>query len=150
MKRIPVPVMAVVVIGLLSPREVSANVLGICAHHWDLDKKIASCIEASKSTSYPWILQWVYRELARAYHCWTAETGNDGTKHGATFHVDSATMLAGRPAALGEKLLAVGHRLVLQRRAHGVVPPVEEAEHGDGGDDLDDLLLAPVLAQLFE
>jgi hypothetical protein len=33
----------------------------------DLDRKIASCIEASKSTSYPWILHWVYRELARAH-----------------------------------------------------------------------------------
>jgi len=67
MKRIPVPVMAGAVIALLSPGEASANVLGTCAHHWDLDKKITACIEASKSTSYPWILHWVYRELARAY-----------------------------------------------------------------------------------
>jgi hypothetical protein len=67
MKGSPAPVMAVAVIALLSPCEVSANALGTCAHHWDLDKKIASCIEASKSTSYPWILHWVYRELGRAY-----------------------------------------------------------------------------------
>jgi tetratricopeptide (TPR) repeat protein len=67
MKRIRVPVMAVALIALLSPREASADSLGACARQGDLDKKIASCIEASKSTSYPWILHWVYRELARAY-----------------------------------------------------------------------------------
>lgn len=67
MKRIPVPALAVAFIALLSTREASADALGKCAHQTDLDKKIASCIEASKSTSYPWILQWVYRELARAH-----------------------------------------------------------------------------------
>jgi len=59
--------MAVAFIALLTTCEASADALGKCAHQNDLDKKIASCVEASKSTSYPWILQWVYRDLARAY-----------------------------------------------------------------------------------
>ena len=67
MKRIPVPAMAVAFIALLTTREASADAFGQCAHQTDLDRKIASCIEASKSTSYPWILHWVYRELASAY-----------------------------------------------------------------------------------
>jgi hypothetical protein len=67
MRRIPVPAMAVAFIALLTTCEASADALGKCAHQKDLDKKIASCVEASKSTSYPWILQWVYRDLARAY-----------------------------------------------------------------------------------
>jgi hypothetical protein len=67
MKRITVPAMAVAFIALLSTREASADALGKCARQADLDRKIASCIEASKSTSYPWILHWVYRELARAH-----------------------------------------------------------------------------------
>ena len=67
MRHIPVPTMAVALIALLSTREASADPLGQCAHQRDLDKKITACIEASKSTSYPWILQWVYRDLARAY-----------------------------------------------------------------------------------
>ena len=64
---IPVSAMAVTFIALLSSREANADALGMCAHQRDLDKKIASCLEASNSTSYPWILQWVYRDLARAY-----------------------------------------------------------------------------------
>jgi hypothetical protein len=59
--------MAVAFIALLSTREASADALGKRARQTDLDRKIASCIEASKSTSYPWILHWVYRELARAH-----------------------------------------------------------------------------------
>jgi len=59
--------MAVALIAVFTTREASADALGKCAYQKDLDKKIASCIEASKSTSYPWILQWVYRDLARAY-----------------------------------------------------------------------------------
>jgi hypothetical protein len=67
MKRVPVPAMAVAFIALLSTREASAEAFGNCAYQTDLDRKIASCIEASKSTSYPWVLHWVYRELARAH-----------------------------------------------------------------------------------
>jgi len=63
----PVSAIAVALIALFSLREASADDLGKCAHQRDLDKKIASCIEASKLTSYPWILRWVYRELARGY-----------------------------------------------------------------------------------
>jgi hypothetical protein len=44
----------------------SVNVFGQCAHSSSLDIKIAACTEASQTTSYPWILHWVYRELARA------------------------------------------------------------------------------------
>ena len=50
-----------------NPPDASANVFGRCAHERDGEKKIAACIEASRSTSYPWILHWVYRELARAH-----------------------------------------------------------------------------------
>lgn len=64
---ISVSAIAVALIALFSSREASADELGKCAHQRDLDKKIASCTQATKSTSYPWILQWVYRELARAY-----------------------------------------------------------------------------------
>jgi hypothetical protein len=44
----------------------SADAFGQCAKQNDLDTKIAACMEASKATPYPWILHWVYRELARA------------------------------------------------------------------------------------
>jgi len=46
----------------------SAEIFGECAHQRDLDMKIAACTKASKSTTYPWILQWVYFALARAHH----------------------------------------------------------------------------------
>lgn len=42
------------------------NAFGHCARHDDVAVKIAACREAAKMTPYPWILQWVYRELARA------------------------------------------------------------------------------------
>jgi hypothetical protein len=45
---------------------ISASAFGLCAHHSDLVVKIAACKEATRLTSYPWILHWVYRELARA------------------------------------------------------------------------------------
>src|SRR6266851_8884926 len=59
-------------------------------------------------------------------------------------------MLSGAPAARRKELLADRHRLCLERRTHGVVPAVEKAEGGDHGDDFDDLVLAPVLAQRRE
>lgn len=52
---------------LASPVEANGNVFGQCARQRDLEQKIAACVEASKSTSYPWVLHWVYRELARAH-----------------------------------------------------------------------------------
>src|SRR5262245_33658053 len=67
MSRIQVPTMALAFIALTVPLEASAEAFGECAHQKNLDKKIAACIDASKATSYPWILQWVYRELARAH-----------------------------------------------------------------------------------
>jgi len=67
MNRIQVSAMAIALFTLLSPLGARANVFGECAHQRDLDNKVASCTEASRSTSYPWILQWVHRELARAH-----------------------------------------------------------------------------------
>ena len=46
--------------------KISGNAFGQCAHPSSLAIKIAACTEASKATSFPWILHWVYRELARA------------------------------------------------------------------------------------
>lgn len=66
MKRISVPAMGLALIALIIPLEASAEAFGECAHQRNLDLKIASCIQASKSTPYPSILHWVYRELARA------------------------------------------------------------------------------------
>ena len=43
------------------------NPFGQCAQQTNLNLKIAGCEAASKSTPYPWILQWVYREWARAH-----------------------------------------------------------------------------------
>jgi hypothetical protein len=64
-KRGPMSVVMLALIGLANPLEASAEAFGECAHQKNVDLKIASCIQAAKSTSYPWILQWVYRELAR-------------------------------------------------------------------------------------
>ena len=58
--------------------------------------------------------------------------------------------LAGRPTATCEVFVTGNHRLVFKGSAHRVVPPIEETEHGNGRNDFDDLLLAPVLAQIFE
>jgi hypothetical protein len=66
--------MTLALVALLIPLEVSAqarlssaNVFGQCATQRNVDLKIASCTEASKATSFPWILRWVHRELARAH-----------------------------------------------------------------------------------
>jgi hypothetical protein len=44
----------------------SANAFGLCATQSDLTMKVAACTQASQATPFPWILHWVYRELARA------------------------------------------------------------------------------------
>lgn len=54
-------------IGVSIPVEANADPFGQCAHWGSLDEKVASCAQAAKSTSYPRILQWVYRELARSH-----------------------------------------------------------------------------------
>src|SRR3990167_1374881 len=59
-------------------------------------------------------------------------------------------MPASLPAVGSEVLLAQRERLVLERRRKSVVPTVEEPELRDHRDDLDDLPVAPVLAQLRE
>jgi hypothetical protein len=53
---------------ILAPTVASADVFGQCAHQRDLEKKIAACTAAAKSTVYPKVLHWVYRELAGAHH----------------------------------------------------------------------------------
>ena len=67
MRRTLLSVVAFALVAITTSREAGADSFGQCAHQRDLEKKIASCIKASRSTSYPWILQWVYRELARAH-----------------------------------------------------------------------------------
>src|SRR5712692_9600287 len=59
-------------------------------------------------------------------------------------------MLAGIPTVSREMLLTEFERLVLERRREGVIPTIEKAEHRNDADDLDHLLVAPVLAQLHE
>ena len=49
-----------------NPSDASADVFGRCAHERD-GKEDRRLHEGSRSTSYPWILHWVYRELARAH-----------------------------------------------------------------------------------
>ena len=55
---------ALAFLALVLPLEASANTCGQCAQERDLELKIAACTDASKSTSDPSILRWVYRELA--------------------------------------------------------------------------------------
>src|SRR5215813_1283884 len=57
----------------------------------------------------------------------------------------SPAVLAGRPSPRSEIFFADRKGLVLKWRAHRIVPAVEEAEHGNNANDL---LLGPVLAQL--
>ena len=58
---------ALALLALVLPLEASANSFGRCGQQTNLELKIAACTEASKSTPYPWVLHWVYRELARAH-----------------------------------------------------------------------------------
>ena len=44
----------------------SADCFGICANNPNVDKRIVACAEAEQHTTYPRILHWVQRELARA------------------------------------------------------------------------------------
>jgi hypothetical protein len=67
-RRVLAPVAALAMLATIVPiGKANADAFGECAHQRNLDMKIAACIEASKSTSYPWILQWVHRALARAH-----------------------------------------------------------------------------------
>jgi len=61
-----VPAMFALIGGVVA-LEAHADVFDSCAHERNVDEKITACMQATKSTSYPWILQWVYRELARSY-----------------------------------------------------------------------------------
>jgi hypothetical protein len=66
-RRALAPVVALAMLATVVPvGKANADAFGECAHQRNLDMKIAACIEASKSTSYPWILQWVYRALAQS------------------------------------------------------------------------------------
>jgi hypothetical protein len=73
MKTIRASALRVTLLLLATPNKAGAevavflgNAFGHCARHDDVAVKIAACKEAAKMTPYPWILQWVYRELARA------------------------------------------------------------------------------------
>jgi hypothetical protein len=72
-RAVPASALGLALVLLATPHKAGAeagvflgNAFGQCARHNDLAIKIAACKEASKMTPYPWILQWVYRELARA------------------------------------------------------------------------------------
>jgi hypothetical protein len=71
-KRVPIPALAIALAALAAPTAgaqtpiSSANAFGLCATQSDLAVKIAACTQASQATPFPWILHWVYRELARA------------------------------------------------------------------------------------
>jgi hypothetical protein len=71
-KRVLIPALAIALAALAAPTAraqapvSSANAFGLCATQSDLAVKIAACTQASQATPFPWILHWVYRELARA------------------------------------------------------------------------------------
>jgi hypothetical protein len=70
-KHIPAAALGLALVLVATPNKAGAevflgNAFGQCARHDDLAVKITACKEAAKMTPYPWILQWVYRELARA------------------------------------------------------------------------------------
>jgi hypothetical protein len=72
--RVYVPAMSIALATLIGPLEAraqapmaSGNAFGQCATQSDVVMKIAACTQASTATPYPWILHWVYRELARAH-----------------------------------------------------------------------------------
>jgi hypothetical protein len=72
-KRISASALGLALVLLAAPHKSGAeasvflgNAFGQCARHNDLATKIAACKEAAKMTPYPWILRWVYLELARA------------------------------------------------------------------------------------
>jgi hypothetical protein len=67
LKRTQTLLVTLALIATAIPVEANANDFGRCASQSDLETKIAACIEASKSTSYRWVLHWVYREMARAH-----------------------------------------------------------------------------------
>jgi hypothetical protein len=59
-------------LALVAPSVASAqmflgNAFGQCAVQENPETKISACTMAAKATPYPWVLNWVYRELARAY-----------------------------------------------------------------------------------
>jgi len=73
MKRIPASALALSLVLIATPHHAGAeasvflgNAFGQCARDNDLVVKIAACKAAAKMTPYPWILRWVYLELARA------------------------------------------------------------------------------------
>jgi hypothetical protein len=72
-KRMCVPALTLALVALSVPLEAraqapmaSGNAFGRCATQSDVVLKIAACTQASTATPYPWILHWVYREMARA------------------------------------------------------------------------------------
>ena len=65
--RLPIVAAALALMMLIGLPEARAKPFGQCARQRNVDAKIASCLEAARSTSYARILHWVHAELARAY-----------------------------------------------------------------------------------
>src|SRR5262249_15410155 len=60
----------------------------------------------------------------------------------------SGSMFPLRPAVRGKKLFTDGNRLIFQWRGKRVVPPIQKTERRNDANDLHDLFLIPVLAQV--
>jgi len=58
---------AVAFVAFVVPLGASADSFARCAQQGNPQLKIAACAEASRLTSYPRVLPWVYREMARAH-----------------------------------------------------------------------------------
>ena len=54
-----------------------------------------------------------------------------------------------RSSLCPEQGTSLGDRLSLQRRRHGVVPPIEDTEHAHHAQNLDDLFVVPVVGKLL-
>src|SRR5262249_43087968 len=61
---------------------------------------------------------------------------------------NSGAVDAGRPAVRREVVLRHPERLGFERRRHGTIPAGQKAGHRDGCDNFDDLLLAPMGANV--
>jgi hypothetical protein len=59
--------LALLIGGLGMSGSANAHVFGKCARQENFELKLEACEAASRLTSFPWVLHWVYREMARAY-----------------------------------------------------------------------------------
>jgi hypothetical protein len=63
----PIALILAITIAISAHPAADAEVFGECARATSAEAKIAACTAAARSTAYPWILRWVYRELGDAY-----------------------------------------------------------------------------------